>query len=96
MSVGRRANSKVEGLSEMGVQIERGAIVTDDHMRTNVPGVYAIGDVNGKAMLAHVGYREGEVAVNDILGRRDAMSYDAVCGVAFRSKRLLWKSWYPD
>ncbi len=83
MSVGRRANSKVEGLSEMGVQIERGAIVTDDHMRTNVPGVYAIGDVNGKAMLAHVGYREGEVAVNDILGRRDAMSYDAVCGVVY-------------
>lgn len=83
MAVGRRANGNVEGLSEMGVQIERGAIVTDDHMRTNVPGVYAIGDVNGRVMLAHVGYREGEVAVNDILGIRDAMSYDAVCGVVY-------------
>jgi len=83
MSVGRRPNSKVEGLAEMGVQIEKGAIVTDDCMRTNVPNVYAIGDVNGKVMLAHVGYREGEVAVNNILGKRDAMSYDAICGVVY-------------
>ena len=65
--------------------MERGAIVTDAQMRTNVPGVYAIGDVNGKVMLAHVGYREGEVAVNTILGKTDAMSYDAVCGVVYTS-----------
>ncbi len=85
MSVGRRANSNIEGLADMGVQVERGAIVTDDCMRTNVPGVYAIGDVNGKVMLAHVGYREGEVAVNNILGKRDTMSYDAICGVVYTS-----------
>ena len=85
MCVGRRANSNIEGLVELGVQVERGAIVTDAQMRTNVPGVYAIGDVNGKVMLAHVGYREGEVAVNTILGKTDAMSYDAVCGVVYTS-----------
>lgn len=83
MCVGRRANSNIEGLEELGVQVERGAIVTDEHMQTNVPHVYAIGDVNGKVMLAHVGYREGEAAVNHILGREDAMSYDAICGVVY-------------
>ncbi len=83
MCVGRRANSNIEGLEELGVQVERGAIVTDKYMQTNVPHVYAIGDVNGKVMLAHVGYREGEVAVNHILGREDAMSYDAICGVVY-------------
>lgn len=85
MCVGRRPVSNVEGLEQLGVQIERGAIVTDEHLRTNVPHVYAIGDVNGKAMLAHVGYREGEVAVNHILGIEDAMSYDAICGVVYTS-----------
>jgi dihydrolipoamide dehydrogenase len=45
--------------------------------RTNVPGVYAIGDVNGKAMLAHTAYREAEVAVNTILGKSDTMRYHA-------------------
>lgn len=85
MCVGRKANSNIEGLDTLGVLIERGAIVTDEHMRTNIPHVYAIGDVNGKAMLAHVGYREGEVAINDIVGKEDAMSYDAICGVVYTS-----------
>lgn len=85
MCVGRRPNSNIEGLADLGVQVERGAVVTDAQMRTNVPDVYAIGDVNGKVMLAHVGYREGEVAVNTILGKQDAMSYDAVCGVVYTS-----------
>lgn len=85
MCVGRRANSSIDGLEKLGVQVERGAIVTDEHMQTNVPHVYAIGDVNGKVMLAHVGYREGEVAVNHILGREDAMSYDAIAGVVYTS-----------
>lgn len=85
MCVGRRPNSNIEGLADLGVQVERGAVVTDAQMRTSVPGVYAIGDVNGKVMLAHVGYREGEVAVNTILGKQDAMSYDAVCGVVYTS-----------
>lgn len=85
MCVGRRPSSQIPGLQELGVQTERGAIVTDEQMRTSAAGVYAIGDVNGKVMLAHVGYREGEVAVNDILGKRDQMSYDAVCGVVYTS-----------
>ena len=83
MCVGRRPASQIEGLKELGVQIERGAVVTDEYMRTNVPGIYAIGDVNGKVMLAHVGYREGEAAVSHILGKKDPMNYDAICGVVY-------------
>ena len=83
MCVGRRANSSIEGLEELGVQVERGAIVTDEHMQTNVPHVYAVGDVNGKVMLAHVGYREAKWPVNHILGKEDAMSYDAISGVVY-------------
>ena len=47
-------------------------------MRTNVAGVYAAGDVNGKSMLAHTAYREGEVAINNILGKKDRMRYNAI------------------
>ena len=71
------------GLENIGVYTSGGAIVTDAHLRTNLPGVYAVGDVNGKYMLAHTAYREAEVAVNHILGKRDYMRYDAVPSVIY-------------
>jgi len=83
LCTGRRPNLAVKGLEELGLAIERGAIVTDEKCCTNVPNVYAIGDVNGRMMLAHVGYREGEVAANIILGRKDIMDYSAVCSVVY-------------
>ena len=52
-------------------------------MRTDVKNVYAVGDVNGKVMLAHTAYREGEVAVNDILGKNDAMNYGVIPSVIY-------------
>ena len=52
-------------------------------MKTNVPGVFAAGDVNGKSMLAHTAYREAEVAVNVMLGRKDRMDYSAVPSVIY-------------
>ncbi len=76
LSIGRRANCQGIGLETIGVKFDRG-ITTDTQGRTNVPGVYAIGDVNGHHMLAHTAYREAEVAVNTILGRQDAMRYHA-------------------
>ena len=57
LSIGRRANTTGIGLETIGVATERGAVVTDAHMRTNVKNVYAAGDVNGKSMLAHTAYR---------------------------------------
>ena len=76
LSIGRRANCTGIGLESIGVEFDR-AIRTDNTCRTNVPGVYAIGDVNGHHMLAHTAYREAEVAVNTILGKQDFMRYHA-------------------
>jgi dihydrolipoamide dehydrogenase len=86
LSIGRRLSTEGLGLENAGVALYKGAIETDGHMRTNVPGIYAIGDINGKYMLAHTAYREGEVAVNHILGRRgvkNAMRYEAVPSVIY-------------
>ena len=82
-SIGRRAVTQGFGLEKLNVELDRGAVVTDARMRTNVAGVYAAGDVNGKVMLAHTAYREGEVAVNNILGRRDEMRYNAIPSVIY-------------
>jgi dihydrolipoamide dehydrogenase len=78
ISIGRSPVIDDLGLSTIGIEIDHGAIVTDEKMRTNVPGVYAAGDVNGRWMLAHVAYREAEVAVNNILGKDDEMKYNAI------------------
>ena len=77
LSIGRRANYMNIGLETIGVKTDRPGIITDAMCRTNVPDVYAIGDVNGHHMLAHTAYREAEVAVNTILGKKDYMRYHA-------------------
>lgn len=87
VSVGRRANTEGLGLETVGVEVSRG-VKTDAHMRTNVPGIYAAGDVNGVSMLAHTASREGEVAVNHILGIPDEMSYKAVPGVVYTNPEV--------
>ena len=83
LSIGRKPVSDIGGLKELGVLIEKGAIVTDEQCQTNVAGIYAAGDVNGKYMLAHVAYREAEVAINNIAGLRDAVDYSAIPGVIY-------------
>ena len=88
LSIGRKAVTAGFGLENAGVLLERGAIVTDRHCLTNIPNIYAVGDVNGKYMLAHVAYREAEVAVNHILGKRDVMRYDAVPSVIYTSPEV--------
>ena len=67
---------------------ERGAIVTTDEMKTSVPNVWAAGDVNGKVMLAHTGYREGEVAVNNILGKADKINYNTIPSVIYTNPEV--------
>lgn len=76
VAIGRRAN--LDAVAESGLAVEKGFVVVDENMRTNLPDVYAIGDITGKSMLAHSASRMGEVAVNNILGRRDRMRYHAV------------------
>jgi len=88
LSIGRKPNTAGIGLENVGVLTERGAIVTDERMQTNVPGIYAVRDANGKAMLAHTAYREAEVAVNNILGKRDRMRYQAIPSVLYTVPEL--------
>lgn len=79
VSVGRGFNSKNIGLEKAGVQVgTRGEILVNERMETNVRGVYAIGDVVGKAMLAHVASAQGKVAVQNILGRASKVSYNLI------------------
>ncbi len=88
LSIGRRAVTANIGLENIGVNMERGAIVTDDKMRTNVANVYAVGDVNGKIMLAHTAYREAEVAINNIMGKKDIMRYNVIPSVIYTNPEI--------
>lgn len=79
VSVGRGFNSRGLGLEALGVALgRRGEIVVDDRMQTTVPGIYAIGDVTGKAMLAHVASAQGKVAVENVLGHRRTIRYEVI------------------
>ena len=69
MAAGRSPNGKGIGLEKLGVKLERGFVVTDGCSRTNVPGIYAIGDVTKAPLLAHKAMREGEIAAEMIAGK---------------------------
>ncbi|MCA1745360.1 MAG: NAD(P)/FAD-dependent oxidoreductase, partial [Bacteroidales bacterium] len=83
VSVGRRPNTQGVGLENIGVELFRGGIKVDEYMRTNIPNVYAAGDVTGFSLLAHTASREGEVVVNNLTGRKDVMRYNAIPGVVY-------------
>jgi dihydrolipoamide dehydrogenase len=76
MSVGRKPNTA--GCREIGIDVGRSGIKVDEYMRTNIPRVYAIGDVNGRSQLAHSASRMAEVAVSHIIGTPEIMRYHAV------------------
>jgi dihydrolipoamide dehydrogenase len=79
IAIGVRPNSENIGLEDVGVETEQDNIVVDDHMRTNVPGVYAIGDVTGKMALAHVASAQGIIAVETLAGEKTRpLDYDAI------------------
>ena len=83
LSAGRRPATAGIGLETLDLQMDRAAIVTDRHLCTTVQNVYAVGDCNGKSMLAHTAYREAEVAVNHMLGKADEMRYDVIPAVIY-------------
>jgi dihydrolipoamide dehydrogenase len=77
VSVGMKPNS--EGFSVLNLKMDRSAVVTNEYLETSVKNVYAIGDLNGKYMLAHVASHEGLVAVEHIMGNKEAkLNYDRV------------------
>jgi len=77
LSVGRRANTR--GLEPLALVIDRSGVVVDDTCRTNVPNIYAIGDVNGKSQLAHSASRMADVAISNMFGNGgQKMRYHAI------------------
>jgi dihydrolipoamide dehydrogenase len=83
VAIGRRPNTEGLGLEAAGVATERGRVTIDDHFATNVPGIYAIGDVVRGPMLAHKAEDEG-VAVAEILaGKAGHVNYDVIPGVVY-------------
>lgn len=79
VSVGRGLNSGGIGLEQVGVRTgRRGEILVNERMETTVPGIYAIGDVVGTVMLAHVASAQGKVAVENIMGHQSTVRYDVI------------------
>ncbi|MFC1799338.1 dihydrolipoyl dehydrogenase family protein, partial [Candidatus Eisenbacteria bacterium] len=78
LGVGRRPNTEGLGLEEVGLELEGRAIRVDSGMRTSVPGIFAVGDVTGKFMLAHVALAQGVVAGQNAGGMEGVMEYEAI------------------
>lgn len=83
VATGRAANTDNMGLEGVGVEFNRQGIVVDDNMQTNIPGIYALGDVNGKMMLAHAATFQGYRAINHILGKEDLINFDIMPAAIF-------------
>ena len=83
VAVGRRPNWEGLGLEEVGVKVDRGFITVDSRRRTNVPGIYAIGDVAGQPMLAHKASREAEVVAEVIAGHKSEFDVRVIPAVIF-------------
>jgi dihydrolipoamide dehydrogenase len=89
LSVGRRPNTEDLGLDAAGVALDRrGFIIADDHLRTNVGGIYAIGDVIGGMMLAHKATKEGEVVAEVIAGHEAAFDVRTIPAVVFTDPEI--------
>lgn len=83
LAVGRKPNVEGLGLEAAGVDYDAKGIHVDDNMQTNIPGIYAIGDVNGRQMLAHAATMQGFRAVNHILGRKDDIQLHVMPSAVF-------------
>lgn len=83
IATGRKANSRGVDLESLGLKMERGAIVVNEKMETSLPDVYAIGDVTGGIMLAHVASMQGMVAAENIAGITAEANYTAVPSAIF-------------
>jgi len=91
VAVGRAAPADEAGLKEAGIELDhRGYIIVDEYLQTNLPDVYAIGDILGPQhiMLAHVASAEAEVAVENCFGGRRPMNYDAVPAAVFTTPEI--------
>jgi dihydrolipoamide dehydrogenase len=91
LSVGRRPNGKAIEATAAGVKVdERGYIPVDNQMRTNVPHIFAIGDIVGEPMLAHKATHEGKLAAEIIAGHKGAFDARTIPSVAYTDPEIAW------
>ena len=91
VAAGRAPNGKLIGAEKAGVAVtERGFIEVDKQMRTNVPHIYAIGDIVGQPMLAHKAVHEGHVAAENCAGHKAYFDARVIPGVAYTSPEVAW------
>jgi dihydrolipoamide dehydrogenase len=83
VATGRRPYTDGLGLEEVGIAMERGRVTINDHFATNVPGIYAIGDVVRGPMLAHKAEDEGVALAEILVGQKPHINYDAIPGVVY-------------
>ena len=88
VAIGRRPYTQGLGLEALGVAMERGQVVIDAHFKTNVPGVYAIGDVVRGPMLAHKGEDEGVALAEILAGQAGHVNYDVIPSVVYTSPEV--------
>jgi dihydrolipoamide dehydrogenase len=88
VAIGRRPNTDGLGLDKVGVATERGRVVIDDHFKTNVAGIYAIGDVVRGPMLAHKAEDEGVAVAEIIAGKHGHVNYDAIPGIVYTAPEV--------
>ncbi|WP_296645444.1 dihydrolipoyl dehydrogenase [Romboutsia sp. 13368] len=77
-AIGRKPNIEGSGIEELGIELNRGKIVVNENLETNVEGIYAIGDLINTPMLAHVASKEGIIAVENAFGKSKSVDYTAV------------------
>jgi dihydrolipoamide dehydrogenase len=88
VAIGRRPYTRGLGLEALGVAMERGQVVIDAHFKTNVPGIYAIGDVVRGPMLAHKGQEEGVALAEILAGQAGHVNYDVIPSVVYTSPEV--------
>ncbi len=88
LSTGRKAITSNLGLENLRIELLKNGVKVNEYMQTTNPRVYAAGDVTGFSMLAHTAIREGEVAINHLLGKDDKISYNAIPGVVYTNPEI--------
>lgn len=78
VSVGRKANINESGIEDIGIETKKGKVLVDKYLQTSTEGIYAVGDIIDTPFLAHVASKEGEVAVDNALGRTRELNYTAI------------------
>ncbi len=87
-SVGRQPYTTTLNVEKIGLAQQNGALIVNEHMETNIPGIYAVGDVIGGTMLAHVATAEGECAVKNALGQKTRMNYRVIPACIYTSPEV--------